>query len=172
MVLWFFLSKKKKNYKKYFTSITDNISNEQYLPHMSALLVIIKHFSLPKHRPWNTKLEEACLQQLIVMTIVSNLTASAPKHKWKIKVALDDRSRGKKLSSETCLPAASVLKLLICHHTVAGCWDEEAPEPWTHQRSEPYISSVNSGYSSFPSCHNHLGNFCTWATSDFSHCMC
>lgn len=83
MAPWVFLLKKKKFYKTGFTSVHRHyyISPEQHLPRMSALLVIIKDFGLPKYRTLNIKLEEVYLLLLIAMTIFSKLTASAPKHK-------------------------------------------------------------------------------------------
>lgn len=85
------------------------ISHEQYLPSVSALLVIIKNIGFPKYRTLYLRSEEAYLLLLIVL-MASNLTASAPKRELKIKVLLCDSSRGKELPSETCLPAASAVK--------------------------------------------------------------
>lgn len=90
-VLFSFSLKKvqKQFYKKCFHHCYGQyyIIHEQYLPSVSGLPGIIKSTGFPKYRTLNMKLEEAYLLLFIVM-MTSNLTASAPKRKLKIKVTL------------------------------------------------------------------------------------
>lgn len=68
MVPW--LSSKKKKYKKCHQYYRQHyISQEQYLSHISATLVIAQDFGLLKYTILNIKLEKLWLLQLIAVMI-------------------------------------------------------------------------------------------------------
>lgn len=90
------------------------IIHEQYLPSVSGLLGIIKSTGFPKYRTLNMKLEEAYLLLFIVM-MTSNLTASAPKRKLKIKVTL--------LLWQQQKEGALIWNLLACSQCSEMRWD-------------------------------------------------